>query len=139
MIANGETKTVDMGLVEFSVKPSSITVPVGTRLVLHVTSDGTMDHDLQLEDGPVGTGMLSLGQHKTVEYAVGGHNGQAWCTVPGDHSLDCPAANEPTEDTDMKEVAPGHSEVHLGPQGRSGGVTKMLRGQREAMVFGDGR
>lgn len=85
--ATGRTTTVDVSLGQFYVKPSSVKVPAGNRLVLHVVNDGDMDHDLQLEGGQVGTGMLSPGQHRTADYGIVRHAEQAWCTVPGHRAL----------------------------------------------------
>jgi nitrite reductase (NO-forming) len=83
VVANGEVKTFSVELGDMFVRPSSISVPYGTRVVLHVANDGAMSHDLQLEGGSTGTGMLSPGQRKTVDYGIFGHTEQAWCTVPG--------------------------------------------------------
>ena len=83
VVPNGEVKTFSIELGDLFVRPSSISVPYGTRVVLQVANDGAMSHDLQLEGGALGTGMLSPGQRKTVGYGVFGHTEQAWCTVPG--------------------------------------------------------
>lgn len=52
------------------VRPSSVSVPYGTTVVLHVVNHGAMSRDLQLEGGATGTGMLSPSQARTVSYAV---------------------------------------------------------------------
>ena len=65
------------------VRPSSVSVPSGTTVLLHVVNHGMMTHDLQLEGGSTGTGRLSPGHSKTVSYGVFGQSGQAWCTFPG--------------------------------------------------------
>lgn len=83
VVANGQTKTFNIKLGDLWVSPSSISVAYGTRVVLTVTNTGAMNHDLQLNGGSVGPGMLSPGQHKTVDYGVFGSTEQAWCTVPG--------------------------------------------------------
>ena|GEM_PF-199046 len=83
VVPNGEIDTVTVRLREFSVAPSSITVSAGTRLVLTVVNDGTMQHDLQLEGGPIGSGMLAPGQRRSVDFGVVGRSEQAWCTLPG--------------------------------------------------------
>jgi nitrite reductase (NO-forming) len=80
---NGKTQAFDIELGDLFVRPSSISVSYGTRVVLHVVNHGAMSHDLQLEGGSLGTGMLAPGQRQTVDYGVFGHTGQAWCTVPG--------------------------------------------------------
>lgn len=80
---NGQVRTFSIELGDLFVRPSSVSVPYGTTVVLHVVNDGAMSHDLQLEGGSAGTGMLAPGQARTVSYAVFGRTGQAWCTVPG--------------------------------------------------------
>jgi len=80
---NGKTQSFNVELGEMFVKPSSVSVSYGTRVVLHVVNDGSMSHDLQLEGGSAGTGMLAPGTHRTVDYGVFGATKQAWCTVPG--------------------------------------------------------
>jgi nitrite reductase (NO-forming) len=80
---NGKTQAFDIELGDLFVRPSSISVSYGTWVVLHVVNHGAMSHDLQLEGGSLGTGMLAPGQRQTVDYGVFGHTGQAWCTVPG--------------------------------------------------------
>ena len=80
---NGETRTFSIELGDMFVRPSSISVPYGTKVVLKVVNHGAMSHDLQLEGGSVGTGMLSPGESRTSSYGVVGTTQQAWCTVPG--------------------------------------------------------
>lgn len=74
---NGKTQAFDIELGDLFVRPSSISVPYGTRVVLHVVNHGAMSHDLQLEGGSLGTGMLAPGQRQTVGYGVFGHADQA--------------------------------------------------------------
>ncbi len=83
VVASGQTRTFSIELGDMAVRPSSVSVPYGTRVVLHVVNRGAMSHDLQLGGGAVGTGMLAPGQARTVSYGVFGQTAQAWCTVPG--------------------------------------------------------
>ena len=57
----GGTTTVDVMLMEFAVTPAVIEVPAGDTLVLNVTNDGAMVHDLKL-NGETGTAMLEPGR-----------------------------------------------------------------------------
>lgn len=75
VVPNGQTKAFEIELGDLFVRPSSISVSYGTRVVLHVVNRGAMSHDLQLEGGRTGTGMLSLGQRTTVDYGLFGHAG----------------------------------------------------------------
>lgn len=80
--ASGGTKELTVSLKEFSVTPSKVEVDPGTTLVLKVTNDGTMDHDLKL-DGKTGTKMLKPGESETVTLGPISTTSEAWCTVPG--------------------------------------------------------
>lgn len=81
--ASGGTKTVDVELGEFYVKPDKISVAPGTKLVLKVTNMGSMQHDLKLNGGSKGTKMLDPHASETVDLGVIAKTSQAWCTVPG--------------------------------------------------------
>ena len=54
----GGAQTVQVSLVEMAVVPGEITVDPGTHLVLEVTNDGAMRHDLAFGDGTA-TSMLA--------------------------------------------------------------------------------
>jgi nitrite reductase (NO-forming) len=83
VVPNGQSRLFTVELGDMFVRPSSVSVPYGTKVVLHVVNHGAMSHDLQLEGGATGTGMLAPGQARTVSYGVFGRTEQAWCTVPG--------------------------------------------------------
>ena len=57
----GGTQTLEVELGDLYVKPASVQVPVGTELVVKVTNKGAMAHDLKLQGGETGTGMLQPG------------------------------------------------------------------------------
>ena len=80
--ATGETVTMDIELGDLFVRPASIEVAAGSALVLRVTNNGAMPHDLKL-DGNTGTDMLDPGASQVVELGVLDGSAQAWCTVPG--------------------------------------------------------
>jgi len=50
--AAGSPKTVEVELGDLYVKPSSIEVAAGTRVIVKVTNKGKMPHDLKLEAKP---------------------------------------------------------------------------------------
>ena len=79
----GGTQTVDVTLTEFAVEPATLEVAPGTELVVNVTNDGAMPHDLKL-NGETGTELIDPGA--TVEGISLGTvdaDTMAWCTVPG--------------------------------------------------------
>ncbi len=73
---------VAISLVEMRIEPSAITVPPGTHLVLKVTNNGIMRHDLRLADGKQ-TPMLDPGQSAVLDVGAVDASMNGWCTVPG--------------------------------------------------------
>ena len=77
-----ESKKVAVSLTEFKVAPASIDAEVGQKLVLTVTNDGMMAHDLKVE-GTEGTRMLEPGTSETITIGPFDSATEAWCTVAG--------------------------------------------------------
>ncbi|HMS13664.1 MAG TPA: multicopper oxidase domain-containing protein [Microthrixaceae bacterium] len=77
-----ESKKVAVSLTEFKVTPASIDAEVGQKLVLTVTNDGMMAHDLKVE-GTEGTRMLEPGTSETITIGPFDSATEAWCTVAG--------------------------------------------------------
>jgi nitrite reductase (NO-forming) len=80
--STGPVKTVDVELVSFDVKPDRVEVPSGTDLIVNVTNNADVAHDLKL-NGETGTDRLPPGESQTVDLGVIDAETQAWCTVPG--------------------------------------------------------
>jgi nitrite reductase (NO-forming) len=78
----GGTEVVEIELGDLFVRPSSIDVPAGTEVVVSVTNNGAMAHDLKLL-GETGTDLLDPGESQEVSLGVIDETTQAWCTVPG--------------------------------------------------------
>jgi len=78
----GGTETIEVELGDLFVKPSSIEVAAGTEVVVSVTNNGAMAHDLKLL-GETGTDLLQPGESQEVSLGVVDETTQAWCTVPG--------------------------------------------------------
>ena len=62
VIPNGQVRLFTVELGDIFVRPSSVSVPYGTEVVLHVVSHGAISHNLQLGGGSTGTGILAPGQ-----------------------------------------------------------------------------
>lgn len=73
---------VDVSLREMSIQPAKIAVPAGSHLVLRVTNNGTIHHDLRLSSGKQ-TAMLAPGQTATLDVGTVSASLKGWCTVPG--------------------------------------------------------
>jgi nitrite reductase (NO-forming) len=80
--STGPVKTVDVELVSFDVKPDRVEVPRGTDLIVNMTNNADVAHDLKLE-GETGTDRLQPGESQTVDFGVIDAEAHAWCTVPG--------------------------------------------------------
>lgn len=78
----GGTQTVEVSLVEMAAVPGEITVDPGTHLVLEVTNDGAMRHDLAFGDG-IATSMLAPGQRERLDLGTITEPVTGVCTVPG--------------------------------------------------------
>lgn len=78
----GETKTFEVEIGEFYVKPNKIEVNAGDAVVLKVTNKGNQRHDLKL-DGMTGTDFIEPGRAETTELGVISKKSEAWCTVAG--------------------------------------------------------
>lgn len=76
---------VEISLVEMRVVPSRIVVEPGAKLVLKVTNNGTMRHDLKIETGAM-TSVLDPGQSETLDVGVVSGALSGWCTLPGHRS-----------------------------------------------------
>lgn len=114
--ADGSTTGVSISLVEMRIEPSSVTVKPGTRLVLRVTNNGTMRHDLRLSNG-AHTPLLKPGQTDVLDAGVITKALDGWCTVPGHRAAGMSmrivlgssgdASSAPTPDTSGMANMPG--------------------------------
>lgn len=77
-----DTVTFDIELGDMYIKPASIDVPAGKKVILNVKNAGVMPHDVKI-DGSTGTAMLEAGASETVEVGPFTQSAMAWCTVPG--------------------------------------------------------
>ena len=79
----GGSQTVDVSLTEFAVDPPMLEVPAGTEVIVNVTNDGSMPHDLKV-DGETGTDLIDPGETvEGVSLGVVDAETSAWCTIPG--------------------------------------------------------
>ena len=63
------------------IKPSTVTIPAGADVTVHVTNQGPSQHTLALEGRS--TPMIDSGKSLTEHWGVITHSVQAWCLVPG--------------------------------------------------------
>ncbi len=78
----GQTRTVDVALDNMRVLPDTVEVPAGTRLVLRVTNDEAIPHDLRTDTGER-TPRLNRGQTALLDVGVVDRDRDIWCDVPG--------------------------------------------------------
>ncbi|MCT2272963.1 multicopper oxidase domain-containing protein [Dietzia cinnamea] len=83
----GNTTTVEVVAVGMRFEPSTVTVPVGDRLVIELRNDDeTTVHDLYLANG-VGTGRVEPGETARVDVGVVGRPVEGWCTIAGHKAM----------------------------------------------------
>ena len=79
--ATGESMTVDVVAGDLFFEPSSVEVPAGTELIINLTNEGEVPHDIS--DGTNGTALIDPGESESVDLGVMSESTVAWCTVPG--------------------------------------------------------
>src|SRR5690606_10215128 len=79
----------------------------GQELLLVVTNDGEMPHDLKA-DGTTGTAMLDPGESETVTVGPFDASTEAWCTVPGHKEAGMVMAIEVSGAPAASHAAAGH-------------------------------
>ncbi len=85
--ATGETRTVHVAAHDMRFTPSTIEVPVGTRLVIRLSNTDDQDvHDLVLDSG-ADSGRLAPGESATVDVGVVGRDVAGWCSVLGHRQM----------------------------------------------------
>lgn len=75
------TQTIDVSAGEFFFDPSSVEIPANTKLIINVTNDGSMTHDLKIGDDE--TGIIDPGETVTLETEPITASDQGYCTLPG--------------------------------------------------------
>ena len=79
--APATTKTLNVELGEFYIKPASLSISPGTSLILNVTNKGTMVHDIKINN--VQTPMLAPGKSAVLKTGPIEATVTGFCTVPG--------------------------------------------------------
>ncbi|TDC69574.1 nitrite reductase [Actinomadura sp. GC306] len=95
-VAATGTRTVDVALADMRIRPGTIEAAPGTRLVLRVTNEDAMPHDLRLGTGQA-TPMLGQGETATLTVPPLEESVDGWCTVPGHRAAGMTMRIEMTE------------------------------------------
>lgn len=80
--ASGAAHTVEVTMSAMRIRPSTVDIPLGTRLVLRVTNQDSMPHDLRA-DGGQRTPRLRQGETALLDLGEIQGDHQAWCDVAG--------------------------------------------------------
>jgi nitrite reductase (NO-forming) len=80
--SGGETVEADIAMGDMFYEPASIEVPSGGRLAVTVTNEGSVQHDLKLDDG-TGIDVVPAGGSDSGELGPFTESTVAFCTVPG--------------------------------------------------------
>jgi nitrite reductase (NO-forming) len=87
VVATGHTTAVTVDAANMRFTPSTITVPVGDRLVITVRNTDKQDvHDLVLDSG-ARTPHLAPGQSARLDAGVVGRAIEGWCSMPGHRQM----------------------------------------------------
>ncbi|WP_433226829.1 multicopper oxidase domain-containing protein [Actinomadura formosensis] len=81
-VAASGTRVVEVSLVGMRIRPGTVEVAPGARVVLRVTNRDGMRHDLRLASGQA-TSMLDPGESATLTVPSVRGTVEGWCTVPG--------------------------------------------------------
>lgn len=85
-VATGNTTTVDVIMRDTRFLPDVIEVPAGDVLVINLTNEDAMDHDLTVENGFT-SGRIHAGETVTVEVGLITSTLDAWCSIAGHRLL----------------------------------------------------
>jgi nitrite reductase (NO-forming) len=110
----GGTQTVEVSLVEMAAVPGEITVDPGTHLVLEVTNDGAMRHDLAFPDGPA-TSMLAPGQSQRLDLGTITGPLTGVCSVPGHEAAGMTLRIHVTGEEPHPKPSPEHGTAGIDP------------------------
>ncbi len=80
--ATGQTTTVTMTMKDMRFHPDKVEVPAGNRLVVNLTNQDGMVHDL-VTAGGAESGRLYPGEKATVDVGVIGADMDGWCSIVG--------------------------------------------------------
>ena len=84
--ATGHTTTVEMSMANYRFTPSTVEVPAGDKLIIHLTNADDMLHDLVLSNGAT-SGSIAAGRSATIDVGVVGTDLDGWCSVAGHRQL----------------------------------------------------
>lgn len=86
-VADAPVQTVQVSAANMRFSPSSIEVPVGTRLVIELTNaDTEQPHDLVFENG-TGGARLAPGESATIDVGVITGDLAGWCSIIGHRQM----------------------------------------------------
>lgn len=113
------TRVVEVSLVEMDIVPGEITVDPGTRVVLEVTNDGAMRHDLSFPGGEA-TRMLEPGESERLDLGTVYGSRTGWCTVPGHKAAGMVMTINVTGDEPSDEASSQESAATIDPNATPG-------------------
>ncbi len=77
----GEEVTVEM--VDIAFKQTEITIPADTDVTFHFVNEGNLQHDFNIDDPEVYSGMLNGGEESELQVNLPAGEYEFYCTVPG--------------------------------------------------------
>ncbi|AGF72221.1 multicopper oxidase domain-containing protein [Corynebacterium halotolerans] len=83
--ATAETVTHQVRIEGMAFIPAAVEVPAGTRLVLEITNDDELRHDLAINGQR--SGDIPPGETVTFDAGVFGESAEGWCTIAGHKAM----------------------------------------------------
>ena len=84
--ATGHTTAVTMTMKDMRFSPSTVTMPAGDRLVIILTNEDDIVHDLTLANG-ITSGRVAPGERVTVNTGVISKDSDGWCSIAGHRQM----------------------------------------------------
>ena len=79
---SGGTTDFNVTLADISITPTSVDVPVGKVVTVHLTNKGALQHDFKV-DGTTGVSLIDPGAKTDIQIGPFTSDTSAWCTVVG--------------------------------------------------------
>ncbi len=111
---HGDTRVVEVEMLEFAYEPSSIEVAAGEEVVLRFVNEGQVEHEAMVGDVHMQEEFAASDDHGSHGDQGGGHHGDVMAvTVPPGGSVDLPVEIDEPGEVYIGCHLPGHYEAGM--------------------------
>lgn len=82
-VATGGADAVTLVATEFAYDPSTVTVPAGTSAEIVLDNQGSVEHDLTIEEGEIDVVRAAAGSSASGTVTLDAGTYTFYCTIPG--------------------------------------------------------